>query len=319
MALQIDMNTVAICMATYNGEKYLSKQLESILDQSYSNWVLFIRDDGSADNSHSIILRYTTIYPNKIILIEDSSLSGGGASNNFMSILWWVTKHYDFNYYMFCDQDDFWLNTKIEHSMNRIKNVESRYNGPVLIHTDLFVADNNLNIIDDSFISYRDLDPFEIKINRLIVQNNVTGCTMLWNKKLNEQIQLFDTRIVMHDWWIAITASLLGQISFIDEPTILYRQHGDNVIGATKVKSISFVFKRLFGHNQVRETLVKSTKQASLVLERFNDLLSNKDKKAIVDFSNLYEYKKCQRIIIVLKHSLLKQGPIQIIGELLFI
>ena len=92
-------------------------------------------------------------------------------------------------------------------------------------------------------------------INRLLVQNNVTGCTMMINRPLLEKaLKLSNiSAIAMHDWWFSLVASLFGEISFIDQATIKYRQHGDNVVGATKVNTPSFILQRLRGKNHIHE------------------------------------------------------------------
>lgn len=316
---QINEDTVAIIMATYNGEKYISKQIESIIHQTYSNWILFIRDDGSTDNTREIMNKYKLKYADKIVIIDDKSLSGGSSKKNFASILKWVSNMYCFNYYMFCDQDDYWINTKIEVSIQRVKNVEENYDGPILVHTDLKVVDKNLNILGESFINYRALNPDKRDINHLLVQNNITGCTMCWNKKLNDIVDISDESVAMHDWWIALVASCFGRIEYISTPTILYRQHGGNVVGATKVKSIKFIINRLRGNSHVKETLHMSIQQASAFLEYYNQLLSNNQKQNILRFSEFDKKSKIKKLIEVFRYGYLKQGVIQIIGEIMFI
>lgn len=177
--MHIDHETIAICMATYNGDNYLREQIDSILSQTNQNWVLFVRDDNSTDSTLQILQQYASLYQNKIVLIEDPSLAGGSAKQNFASILSWVSKRYSFSYFMFSDQDDVWLDTKIEKSLQFMKDNESDRSVPLLVHTDLTVVDRQLSVLDASFFHYRKLDPHQTKLCRLLVQNNVTGCTML--------------------------------------------------------------------------------------------------------------------------------------------
>ena len=155
----IDANTVAICMATYNGEAYVSPQIDSILKQTYENWVLFIRDDQSTDGTQGILRQYAVQWPGKVILIEEASLDGGSAKQNFASILSWVKGNYDFSYFMFADQDDVWMNDKIEKTLQAMRKAETECQGPVLVHTDLTVVDRNLNVLGTSFFAYRALNP----------------------------------------------------------------------------------------------------------------------------------------------------------------
>lgn len=317
--MNITDDTVAICMATYNGAMYIKEQIESIEQQNYTNWILFIRDDNSTDDTAYIIKEKAENNPEKIIVIENDSLKGGSSKKNFAEILKWVSQNYDFNYFMFSDQDDYWLPQKVGLSFTKVKEIEENFDGPVLIHTDLKVTDRNLNVIGESFIKYRALDPMAKDINHLLIQNNITGCTMCWNKKLNDLLDISDDRVAMHDWWMALVATCFGKIEFIDEPTILYRQHGNNVVGATNVNSLSFIIKRLMGNAHVRETLNMSMVQARAFENCYKDKLSKNQQTLVRGFLDLEAKNKIEKVKTVLKQGYLKQGLIQIIGEIIFI
>lgn len=306
-------------MATYNGESYLREQLESILNQTWTDWVLFVRDDGSSDKTCTILREYAAKYEDKIILIEDSNLPGGSAKQNFASVLKAASIRYPFSYFMFADQDDVWLNTKIEKSLALMKQSESEGAVPILVHTDLTVVDRDLSILGNSFFAYRALNPQVKDLSHLLIQNNITGCTMLWNRALNQLLDLSSPGIVIHDWWIALTACTFGRIVCLQESTILYRQHGQNVVGATRVNSPGFILKRLLGHNHVQKTLKMAVTQADIFYRHYRDQLDPEQTFILQTFSNLYTQSKLQRIITVFRYSYLKQGLIQCIGELLFI
>lgn len=305
--MNIADNTVAICMATYNGAAYVKEQIESIEQQSYKNWVLFIRDDNSTDDTVYILNEKAKKNPEKIILIEDNDIQGGSSKRNFAGILKWVSQNYNFNYFMFSDQDDFWLPQKVEMSVNKVKKIEETYNGPVLVHTDLKVVDRNLNEIGSSFIKYRALNPNVKDINHLLVQNNITGCTMCWNKKLNNILDISDDRVAMHDWWMALAASCFGRIEFISEPTILYRQHGNNVVGATNVNSLSFIIKRLTGSAHVKETLSMSMVQSKAFEDYYKNTLSDNQRAIVKKFSDLKTKGKMEKLKTILEYGYLKQ------------
>ena len=307
----IDENKVAICLATYNGELFL--------EQTYTNWALFIRDDRSADRTSEIIQGYVSAYADKIVQIENRSTSSGGAKVNFASILAWINQYYSFSYFMLADQDDVWLNTKIEKSIALIKQHEIEQNTPLLVHTDLKVVDRKLAVLGESFFRYRALNPDITDLTHLLIQNNATGCTMLWNKALNELLNLDNDAVAMHDWWIALTASAFGRILCVKESMILYRQHGKNVVDATRVNTLGFILKRLFGHNHVQITLKMAVQQAKAFLHCHKSRLTQEQIQILQSFANLYTHNKLMRIIIVCRKSFLKQGLVQIIGELLFI
>lgn len=313
------MDDIAILMATYNGERYLREQINSILKQSYNSWKLFIRDDGSKDKTIDILNEYAMQYKDKIVLINDIRLVGGNAKKNFATILNYVNQNYDFSYFMFSDQDDVWLEDKIKKSIELIKMHERIKKEPLLVHTDLKVVNEELEILGDSFFKYRALNEKKTDLNHLLVQNNVTGCTMLWNKELNDLINIMNDGVAMHDWWITLTATTFGKILFLNESTILYRQHHNNVVGATKVNSLGFIIKRLTGSAHVKETLDLSIKQSKEFLEYYRNDLNPSQIRILEIYSGLENQNKFKKIYIAIKNKFLKQGIIQIVGELLFI
>lgn len=309
---------IAIMMAVYNGQDYLEQQIISIIQQTYTNWRLFIRDDGSSDASLDIVKRIVNI-DDRITLINESELVGGGSKENFAAIREYVKANYNFSYFMFSDQDDVWCPQKVEKTLCACKDAEAECDGPVLVHADLEVVDAELNTLGPSFVAYRALDVNRKDLNHLLVQNNVTGCTMLWNRKLDNLVEMNDSRVAMHDWWMALVASLFGEIRFVDEPLVKYRQHGKNVVGATNVNSIGFVAKRLVGLNHVRGTFDIAFKQARLLEDCYKEKMTEKQRNAIRLFYSIQEKNKISRVRTLVKCGFLKQGPVQVIGELLFI
>jgi len=236
---------ITVCMATYNGGKFISQQIDSILAQSYLNWQLVIRDDGSGDNTMNIIQEYTEKYPDKIRLLTDSG-THLGTSLNFGRLM----EHADGEYIMFSDQDDVWMENKIESTLNMIRAAELVYpNRPVLAHTDLRVVDSSLNTIHDSLWGYQKLIP-EVgdNLNRIMAQNVVTGCTMMLNRKARDVSLPIPKEAIMYDWWIAINVARYGRIVYLSTPSVLYRQHRRNQLGAQRARKINVVnfLKKLF-------------------------------------------------------------------------
>ena len=249
-------------MATFNGEKFIAEQIESIINQSYKSWKLIIHDDGSSDKTVSIIKEYTNKYKDKIILIEDG-ISKGGAKENFFHLLKFTTA----NYIMFSDQDDFWLKHKILDSFNLIKNLEKTHpQTPLLIHTDLIVTDENLKTISDSMRKFQNL--FEVdNLEDASIFNSVTGCTVLFNRLLLDCVSTHKDAI-MHDWWIAIEClKNNGKIVYLDKPTILYRQHSRNTVGARKKNHLGKLYKLLTPKKTINQILTLY-KQYNLVTNK---------------------------------------------------
>lgn len=307
--------SIAICLATYNGEEYLKQQLDSIVNQTYMNWHLYIRDDGSSDKTINIIKTYVENYPNKIT--DLSNVSGGGSSKkNFESILKWVSEKIDPDYYMLSDQDDYWLPKKVENSVKKIPNAEQ----PGMVHTNLTVVDSELNIIAKSFMNYSNLKPAKADLAHLLIQNNVTGCTMLWNRGLNNFIDYQDSDdLIMHDWWIALIATAFGKIEYISDPQILYRQHTRNVVGAVKVGSLSYFKKKLLNIKEIRTGLQHTYKQAYYFYRMYYPKLNDKNQGILRSFLKLQKVNKIKRLYICFSKHFLKQSFIQILGEIIFI
>ncbi len=229
---------ISICMATYNGEQFLRQQLESILAQSNQNWQLLIRDDDSDDNTVRIVEDYAARLPDKIRLVTDNG-SRLGASLNFGKLL----EHADTEYIMFSDQDDVWLPNKIELTLNVMKSTEQLYpDRPVLVHTDLKVVDSDSNIIADSLWTYQKIFP-EIgdDLNKIMAQNVVTGCTVMINKRARAVSVPVPGEAIMYEWWLALNVCRYGKIIYVSIPSILYRQHSENQIGAQKARKIDIV------------------------------------------------------------------------------
>jgi glycosyltransferase involved in cell wall biosynthesis len=221
---------IDILLATYNGERFLKEQIDSILNQTCKDWQLLIRDDGSTDATVQIINSYIKKYPDKIRLIEDN-LGNLGIGHNFGTIL----QHSKSEYIMFCDQDDVWLPEKIELSLNKMKEAQKLYpNTPILIYTDLTIVDENLKIIAESLWSYHKIDPQKDGLlKNLIYRDIVTGCTVMINKEAKKIVLPIPEYVRVHDWWIALNVVKYGKIFYIPAATILYRQHSGNVIGTT--------------------------------------------------------------------------------------
>lgn len=221
---------ISILLSTYNGEKYFKGQLNSLFSQTYQEFKILVRDDGSSDNTVSIVNEYEKLYPEKIKLIQDN-FGNLGSSKSFMKLL----EYSDSEYIMFCDQDDVWLLDKIELSLQKIKEFENetKIDIPLLVFTDLHVVDESLKIIENSFWKYQKLIPNTAKNwKKLVAQNVITGCTIIMNKKAKEVSLPFTLDMMIHDQWIGVNVAKYGKIESLNEQTILYRQHGNNVAGA---------------------------------------------------------------------------------------
>ena len=258
---------IDILLSTYNGEKYLAEQLESIVKQTYSAWTLYIRDDGSTDSTNTIIDNYCLNYTEKIKKISDTYDGNVGVVRSFELLL----KQSNSEYIMFCDQDDVWLPEKVEMAITEIKKIESEKNViPIIICSDLYVVDNKLNKISDSFWKYTRISPQYLQEPKSLATNNyVTGCTMLFNNKVKQISLPFGKYTTMHDAWIALKVlSSGGIIQRLPVSLIMYRQHEKNEIGAISISyNINYFTSKVIGIKTVLSANYKNYKQAKEILQ----------------------------------------------------
>jgi len=233
---------IDILLATYNGEEFLSEQLDSILAQTVTDWHLLIRDDGSTDSTEEILRAYITGHPDQITLI-DSDSKNKGACQSFHELL----KYSMGDYIFFSDQDDVWVPEKLEVSLQRMRDFEKQDpSKALLIHSDLRVVDKKLNILSNSLWVYQNLDQsIASDVYKLAAHNVITGCSMMINRKAKELSLPIPQSALMHDWWIAINVCKYGQIKTINRPLVLYRQHGSNVEGARRKDFLYYLKKTL--------------------------------------------------------------------------
>lgn len=235
---------VDVIIPTYNGEKYIKEQLDSILKQTYTNIRIIISDDCSKDSTPQILKEYKEKDDRIEVYIQEKNL---GVVKNVEFLL----KKVESPLYMLSDQDDVWLPNKIEKSVEKLNEKKAD-----LVFGDLEVVNANLETIYPSFGDFMLLNR---KIKKYInsyklnyLYNCVTGCTVLSKKKFISKIIPIptDSKYLIHDHWIGLIVSLNGKLVYMPEKYIKYRQHGDNQVGTDK---ISHGFQRL---DQVRELFI---------------------------------------------------------------
>ena len=220
---------IAILMATYNGEDYLRPQLDSLFAQTYQDWNLYVHDDGSKDQTISILREYIGEHADRMTLLDYPPQ--GGACKNFMSML----ERIESPYYMFCDQDDVWHPEKIAVSMEAMRQAELRRGTiPVVVHSDLQIIDDSNNILYPSFFRYSNIKPENIQCYEEYMQNVVTGSTMLFNHQSKvAALSRSYSSATMHDAWITLRSVAEGGVRHtIYNAMTDYRQHSRNVLGA---------------------------------------------------------------------------------------
>jgi hypothetical protein len=276
---------VQVLLGTYNGARFLAEQIESILAQSYRRLTILARDDGSTDGTRAILEGYASRFPDRFHLLPCSEPSGN-AKFNFMELL----RVADAPYLAFADQDDVWLPHKIAAAMEAMGALEEAHGlgSPLLVFSDLRVVNERLETLNPSFWASQHIRPEHIhSLRRLIMQNVVTGCTMLFNQPLRETSLPMPAGAFMHDWWMALVACTLGHAEYLSEAAILYRQHGGNVLGAPTPPPVTGVPKWR-QHQQRRRYWELTATQATALLSALGPKLSARDRRL------LERYTRCE-------------------------
>jgi glycosyltransferase involved in cell wall biosynthesis len=223
---------IYILLATYNGARFLPRLLDSVRAQSAVEWRLLVRDDDSSDETPRIVERAAAA-DSRILILRDGRLRQGAARN--FGILMEAGLARGADYLCFADQDDVWLPNKLQLQLQAIQEMEARLGGehPCLAHTDLRVVDERLRVLRDSFVRSMAIDVRdEGLLPRLLLYNRATGCATMINRSLAWIAAPIPEEAVLHDWWLALVAASCGGIRFLDVPTVLYRQHRENQVGA---------------------------------------------------------------------------------------
>jgi len=205
---------VSVCIATYNGEKYIHQQLVSILSQLSANDEVIISDNCSTDSTGVVIssfddprIKFHTFGERNLISNFENALSRATGDVIFLA-----------------DQDDVWMVGKVARIMRELEIFD-------VVMTDCRVVDEQLNVLHDSLFEFT--KP-RVGILRNLVKNPYTGCCMAFNRKVLDAALPFPNNLPMHDWWIGLVGEVVGSVKFIDEPFILYRRHSCNVSTLTK-------------------------------------------------------------------------------------
>ena len=212
-------------------------------------------------------------------------------------------------YIMFSDQDDVWCENKIEVTANEMKKAEEQYPGEaILVHTDLYVVDSELNITDPSFFHRMRIQPERKRIARFLTENTVTGCTMMINRRLKDIIGHIPQEAVMHDWWAAFCASGMGHICTLYTPTMYYRQHENNTIGVDNNTDsrIKWVMKYLFSKDRIlmiRRIVEEKFLSAKRFYADYANRISSDDRELCKRFLHLKEVGHISQLRCICKDN----------------
>ncbi|KRM84215.1 glycosyltransferase, group 2 family protein [Limosilactobacillus coleohominis DSM 14060] len=288
----MSQKNIAILMSTYNGDKYLKTQIQSIINQKYTNWHLYIRDDGSTDKTIEIIEEFEKKEP-RISFFNRKNIKNVGVTRSFIDLL----NNVNADYYMFSDQDDYWMPNKISICLNKI----SKVSGPTCVFTELQVVNKNLKLLhlmNNSNVWF-DFPHF-------LFGNCVTGCTMMINNDLKSLLLIEKTNfqnVYLHDWWIAMICASFGKLLYVSTPTIYYRQHGDNAEGSKK-DNLKTIAKRTLHLDHEITGMAKILAMDYEFNRLFGDQINGINYQYIKGYSPLFNCKNISfinRLIMILK------------------
>ena len=269
---------IEILLATYNGEKYLCEQIDSIINQTYTNWKLLIRDDGSKDKTLKILKEYEK-RDERISILKDNK-GNLGFVKNFEELL----KNSSEEFVMFSDQDDYWLENKIEKYIEVLENLgEEKLREPLLIHSNSFVCDENLKILKKEFI---DSSVASSKGSKSIFfYYIVQGSTVLINRRLLNEGVPFSPNVKLHDRYFHLISEIIGNRIFINESLMKYRQHSNNEIGAKKNSIIKKILRKRYFEENDRNLILE-------IEEKYSKRIKKNIKEKIGEYSKLTDRRK---------------------------
>lgn len=280
---------IAIVLSTYNGEAYIAAQLDSLLAQTYPHWRCYIRDDGSKDESITIIKRYVAQDP-RFVFLEDQQGNLGVVQAYF-----YLFNKVNEPYIAACDQDDVWFPDKLERSLRLLQSIETTQTIPALVHTDSAFVDSQLHSIRDQFIGKRGL---KSGLNGIIIANSVQGGSILFNRALNNESKKISATLP-YDYHLGMIAELTGARGFISDNMLYYRQHNTSSI-ARSDKQLQTV-----NSPDISLTLKMSFDNYHHVKQDFNALQwTDTAKRQVAEYLYLFEgSSKLKKLYILLKNQ----------------
>ena len=273
------MDSVTVLLSTYNGEKFLREQIETLLNQEGVEINILARDDGSSDHTIEILREYSEKYSN-FVFYSNTNL---GPAKSFLDL---ICNAKDTDYYSFCDQDDYWDKDKLKVAIEKLKVLDSTK--PNLYYSNLRIVDENLQFYRLS----HEGNFFNDNKYSALTENLCTGCTAVFNKTARDLIKNHTPEYCsMHDTWLYMLCKLMGNTIYDSEPHISYRQHGGNVVGAYLKRNRLVIYKERF-FRIFQKGLQPRYMNAVNFWNCFGDLLEENDKKKVLLLVN---YKRSAR------------------------
>jgi len=304
--------SIQIALATFNSALFLRELLDSLLGQTFPDFTILVSDDGSTDGTQALIAEYQEGHPGRIETLPGAP--PGGPMQNFSRIVGAASADYLF----FCDHDDVWLPDKVAVTLRQMQALEALHGRtmPLLVHTDLIVVGPNLAVRSPSMAKDRSAVSEMNGLGALLVNNSVTGCTTMVNRALYRRAWPVPEAASMHDSWLALVAAAVGRLHYINRPTILYRQHGGNFLGAPPRGGMWFIRRVLQALFQSKQglRLERLSEQAEALLLRYAADMSPAQREATAALANLWSVNRWNRFRLLRRAGVRRWGPVRTIA-----
>lgn len=292
----LNKSKIKILMSTYNGEKYLEEQLDSIFNQTEKNFELIIRDDGSKDNTKTILEKYKKKYSEKIKIIYGENI---GAKNSFFNLI--NSVNLDSEYYSFADQDDIWLEFKLEIAIKEIEKKRESIEESIVYCSNYTFVDKNLKILKDGH-DFNEISNYKLELKNSKFQSMMLGCTIVFTKEFLKKLKMVGENydnILMHDCWCYLVASKFSKIIFDKNKTLLYRQHGNNV----SANEINFYKKIIKIKERIKKKdLFDRREQSKKFLNLYKEELTQSEIEDLTKYIEKVSF--CDRLVNILEKNI---------------
>ncbi|MEE3467164.1 MAG: glycosyltransferase family 2 protein [Eubacterium sp.] len=296
---------VEIVLTTYNGERFIGEQLDSLLQQTHSALRILVFDDGSTDGTEAIVREYIDRHDN---IVWHKNERNRGYTMNFLHGLR-TTKA---DYVMLCDQDDIWKPDKVEKTLKTMVEAEKEdKETPILVFTDAEIYDGRTTG-NRSFHKTTHLNTKKVDLGSVLMENKCIGCTVMVNRALLGHLEHLPKVIRVHDWWLALIAAGFGRIVYRDEMTLYYRQHDHNEIGGTEYSG--YVKKRLGAIGAQREVVRTTYRQGAAFYKLFMAELPEETRRVAEAFAGMERASFFGRRVRMFRYGFKKSGWIRNIG-----
>ena len=306
----------AVLLTAYNGSAYLPALLDSLLAQTDPGFTVMMQDDGSSDRTPELLREIAGRDERFVFGTEQGAHLG--AAGNFLSLV----RQADADYLLLCDQDDVWEPDKISVLKQAMLDLEKQYGAgtPLLVHSDCRLTDSSGETICESFFRHQGWDPAAVTLPQLLVQNNVTGCTLIMNRPLQKLVagHAKAKDLFMHDWFIALTAAAFGRIAFVSRPLTGYRQHGGNEIGASAGSLLARGLAALKNRQEAKRRILLTYTHTKVFRKLYGDELPEQAQKIVDGYLSTQHMRKIPRVLAVRRMGCVMQSPVTRIGQILF-